>query len=76
VLGEFPLADDDTIIPLHLAEAAVHRDIAIGDTAPIWGLDVARFGTDKTALAKRVGNVVTEVDRWQGLDLDADCRAC
>ena len=69
VLGEFPLADDDTIIPLHLAEAAVHRDIAIGDTAPIWGLDVARFGTDKTALAKRVGNVVTEVDRWQGLDL-------
>jgi phage terminase large subunit len=69
VLGEFPLADDDTIIPLHLAEAAVNRDIIVTDTAPIWGLDVARFGTDKTALAKRIGNVVTEVDRWQGLDL-------
>ena len=69
VLGEFPLADDDTIIPLHLAEAAVNRDIIVTDMAPIWGLDVARFGTDKTALAKRIGNVVTEVDRWHGLDL-------
>ena len=27
VMGEFPLADDDTIIPFHLVEAAQHRDI-------------------------------------------------
>lgn len=70
VLGEFPLADDDTIIPIHLAEAASHRDVQVAeDTKPIWGLDVARFGTDKTALAKRVGPVITEISRWQGLDL-------
>ena len=70
VLGEFPMADDDTIIPFHLIEAATNRDIVLDEGAPvIWGLDVARFGTDKTALAKRQGNVVTEVSRWQGLDL-------
>ena len=70
VLGEFPLADDDTIIPIHLAEAARDRDIEVPkDAKPVWGLDVARFGTDKTALAKRTGPVVTEIERWQGLDL-------
>ena len=70
VLGQFPLADDDTIIPFHIAESAIHRDIEITpDIKPIWGLDVARFGTDKTALCKRYGNVVTEIRAWQGLDL-------
>ena len=72
VLGEFPLADDDTIIPFHLVEAATNRDIQLDEGAPIvWGLDVARFGSDKSALAKRQGNVITEVTSWQGLDLMA-----
>ena len=70
VLGEFPLADDDTIVPFHLVDAAVHRDIEPDDHATvIWGLDVARFGSDKTALAKRQGNTITEINSWQGLDL-------
>lgn len=70
VLGEFPMADDDTIIPFHLAHSATQRDIEMTpDIKPIWGLDVARFGTDKTALCKRYGNVVTDIDAWQGLDL-------
>jgi len=70
VLGEFPLADDDTIIPFHLVESAIRRDIEVTpDEKPIWGLDVARFGTDQTALCKRYGNVVTDINSWQGLDL-------
>ena len=70
VLGEFPMADDDTIIPFHLVEAAINRDVVLDENAKmIWGLDVARFGTDKTVLAKRQGNVITEVNGWQGLDL-------
>ena len=69
-LGEFPLADDDTIIPFHLVEAATQRDIELDeDAATTWGLDVARFGSDKTVLAKRQGQVITEVNGWQGLDL-------
>ena len=70
VLGEFPLADDDTIIPFHLVDSAVNRDIVADDTAKItWGLDIARFGSDKTALAKRQGQIITEINSWQGLDL-------
>ena len=70
VLGEFPLADDDTIIPFHLVEAATHRDIEVSDdTQSVWGLDVARFGTDCTALCKRQGPIVTEIRSWRGLDL-------
>jgi len=70
VLGEFPLSDDDTVIPMHLTDAAMNRDIVEDDKAPaIWALDVARFGTDRSALAKRRGQVITEVKRWAGLDL-------
>lgn len=71
VLGEFPRSDDDTIIPMELLESAMHRDVARSDVAPtVWGLDVARFGSDSSALCKRAGNAVLEpVRRWRGLDL-------
>lgn len=70
VMGEFPLADDDTIIPFHLVEAAQHRDIEVNDElSEVWGLDVARFGTDATALCKRRGSVITDIQAWRGLDL-------
>jgi hypothetical protein len=72
VLGEFPLGDDDTIIPLHLAEAAVERDVVVSQNIrPIWSLDVARFGSDRTVLVRRTGNVITDIEAWQGLDLMA-----
>ena len=71
VLGEFPRSDDDTIIPMELLETALHRDVQMSQTAPaVWGLDVARFGSDSSALCKRKGNFVTEpVRRWRNLDL-------
>jgi hypothetical protein len=71
VLGEFPRRDDDTLIPLDLVEAACERDIALDGVWPqIWGLDVARFGTDSSALCKRKGKVVLEpVRQWKNLDL-------
>lgn len=63
VLGEFPVEGDDVVIPLHLVESAVNRDVdPIGEE--VWGLDVARFGDDRTALAKRRGNVLTEKVKW------------
>lgn len=63
VLGEFPVEGDDVVIPLHLVESAITRDVdPVGEE--IWGLDVARFGDDRSALAKRRGNVVTEPVRW------------
>jgi phage terminase large subunit len=69
VLGEFPRTDDDTLIGVELVDSAFHRDVETTDTPTVWGLDVARFGTDATALAKRKGNAVTEIRKWRGLDL-------
>lgn len=69
VLGEFAVADDDTLISADLVESAMTRDIVAGDEPMVYGLDVARFGTDRTALCKRRGNVVVEIKYWGGLDL-------
>jgi phage terminase large subunit len=69
VLGEFPLAEGDTLIPSVLVEAAMQRVADHDPVAPeIWGVDCARFGTDQSVLLKRKGRVVLELRRWQGLD--------
>lgn len=56
VLGEFPIEGDDIVIPLHVVEAAISREVDRIPSDEVWGLDVARFGDDRTALAKRAGN--------------------
>ena len=62
VLGEFPQADEDTYIPLYLIEASLTRDVEESPNAPVvWGLDCARYGSDRSALAKRKGNHLTEI---------------
>ena len=70
VEGEFPLADDDSVVPAHLISAAMDREVEPAPTTPIvWGLDVARYGDDRSALAKRQGERLIEVKTWQGADL-------
>ncbi len=70
VLGEFPTADDDVLIPLDLAMSAVDRDVAPIEVMPVWGLDVARFGNCRTALAKRRGNTLMRpIQSWHKRDL-------
>jgi len=70
VRGEFAETSEDSLIPRHLVESSVGRDVEAMTVAPIWGLDPARFGGDRTALAKRQGNVLTEpIKAWQGKDL-------
>lgn len=70
VLGEFPKGDDDTVIPQELVSDAISRDIEPTQFGPtIWGVDVARFGADASALCKRKGNAITEPIRlWRNLD--------
>lgn len=69
VLGDFPESDDDVLIPYHLIDDATKRDIEVDmGVGAVWGLDPARFGSDRTALCKRVGSVVTEVTSWRQLD--------
>jgi hypothetical protein len=68
-LGEFPTAEDDVIIPLHMVEAAVNRDVQQITSEEIWGLDVSRAGVDLCALAKRRGNIMPEpIKTWRSDD--------
>lgn len=61
VLGEFPLSDDDTVIPYEMLESAMLRDVRPTTAQPaVWGVDVARMGKDRSALAKRRGNALLE----------------
>lgn len=70
VLGEFPKTDDETIISLALVEDAQVRDVQMSEFTPkIWGLDVARFGTDHSVLAERQGTIVNFIESWKGKDL-------
>lgn len=66
VLGEPPISEDDVIIPYDLVEPALTRDVQVSHrTAPvIWGLDCARFGSNRSALAKRQQQVLLEPIRW------------
>lgn len=58
VLGEFPLGDPDSFIPLSDVEAAVIRgyDDSSVDGIPEIGVDVARKGDDLTVIATKIGN--------------------
>jgi phage terminase large subunit len=69
VLGEFVGAADG-VISLELCEAAKVREVQpIASAKVIWGVDVARFGDDSSALAKRKGNIQLEpIKEWWGKD--------
>ncbi len=72
VLGEFPTADDETVIPLELVMSAIGRNVSSLNYYPVWGVDVARFGDDRTALAKRQANKLLEpIKHWNSTDLMA-----
>jgi hypothetical protein len=64
VLGEFAVEDAQTVIPLSWLEAANDRwtDLA-GGYAPFVnvGVDVARFGDDRTVLALRYGDAIADL---------------
>jgi hypothetical protein len=72
--GEFPKQDDDVLIPLEAAEAALLRDPAETDlTGGILGVDVARFGDDRTCLVLRKGRQVGLIEVYAKQDTMETC---
>lgn len=64
VEGNFPLGNDDSVIPGGAAEAAVGRKVAPLVVNILWGLDVARsLQRDSSTLVKRKGNTILPVDQ-------------
>lgn len=75
VLGEFHAGEEDAIVPLSWVEAAVDRwhewteDGSIDPGTPhTVGVDIARSGADKTVLAIRQNNVITELRAYTSSD--------
>jgi phage terminase large subunit len=60
--GEFPSQADDVLISIDLTEAALHRDVPADDGADLlMGVDVARYGDDRTVIVLRQGRRVRAV---------------
>lgn len=70
VLGEFPKADDQAIISYDLADGATTREAHGNPAAPlVWGVDVARQGSDRSVIAARKGNVAPMLYAFKKPDL-------
>ncbi len=59
VLGDFPSESENQIISLALCEKAKEAEVAPGGDYEL-GVDVARFGDDKTVYTIKQGNIIKE----------------
>ncbi len=61
--GEFPKQDDNVLIPLEHAEAAIERDPPAQHAGRIiLGVDVARFGDDRSTYVVRQGREILHIE--------------
>lgn len=74
VLGEFPTESDETLIPLSWLDQAVKRylersgkDLLMSEHVYL-GVDVARFGSDKSVCASYQPNKILPLKKLQGKD--------
>lgn len=73
VLGQFPSTAENTVCSLGLVEAAQNRyleapDATLTDLPLVVACDVARFGSDETVIAERVGDHARIVSAVVGRD--------
>ena len=71
VLGEFPSSSDAIFIPRDYIDGASKRYLEFKDYHQypvVLGVDVARFGDDKSIFVLRQGPKVLDIRKFQGLD--------
>lgn len=69
VAGEPPLEDARTLIPLFWAEQCIGKHIEVSDDEPIYlGVDVARYGEDKSVILPRHGLRILPWLQFQGMN--------
>ena len=71
ILGEFPRTSDSLFIPNDIIDEAVKRNLHHRDykNLPIYlGVDVARFGSDKSVLVLKQGYKVLDIQTFAGID--------
>lgn len=71
VAGDFPSADVAQFIPGDLVDAAMKRVYHQADLVgqpKVLGVDVARFGDDRSVILRRHGQAVTKIQKLNGVD--------
>ncbi|NQW21342.1 MAG: DEAD/DEAH box helicase family protein [Chloroflexi bacterium] len=74
VLGDFPTESENTLIPLKMVELATKSDPPLDSTNSSSdglvevGVDVARFGSDRTAICVRRGARIVSLDSYRRED--------
>lgn len=69
IFGDFPRGESDSLISLEVAEQATETKIDISKDFTLHiGVDVARFGDDKTFIAPRIGNKVFTLQEYSKKD--------
>ena len=69
VYGEFPSHGDDQFFDRRVVDEAMGRPLYEDDSAPtIIGVDVARFGSDRTVICVRKGRDIVSIKRVSKLD--------
>ena len=64
----FVASVENIVIPFDLIQSAVGRDVSYPQSTKLAGLDVARFGDDRTALVVRQGGQIIHVETWSQAD--------
>lgn len=65
---DFLVSTENVLIPYALIEGALNRKASYAQAPKLAGLDVARFGDDRTALVVRQGGNVAHIETWRNLD--------
>lgn len=71
VLGQFPSAGTDQFVPSDLVREAMGRTIdneLVQAMPVVIGVDVARFGDDRSVIAVRQGQMVYPLEKRRGID--------
>jgi hypothetical protein len=64
----FVASTEDIVIPYEFIQSSLTRDVSFSGSPKFAGLDVARFGDDRTALIIRQGGEIQHVGIWRGAD--------
>lgn len=69
VIGDPPLDSENTLIPLAWAMQCIDNEVEIGEDEPLYlGVDVARYGEDKSIILPRKGLRIYPWDSFQGMN--------
>jgi hypothetical protein len=65
----FVSSTEDIVIPFELIQASLTRDVSFPSSPRVAGLDVARFGNDRSALVVRRGGEILHIESWGQSDV-------